>query len=39
MTENDLIELYCIIDDFYQRFIKTSSGKKNLNMYYGKRGP
>ncbi len=39
MTENDLIELYCIIDNFYQRFIMTTAGKKNLELYYGKRGP
>ena len=39
MTENDLVELYCIIDDFYQRFITTEPGKKNLAEYYGKRGP
>ena len=39
MTENDLVELYYIIDDFYQRFIKTETGKKNLAEYYGKRGP
>ena len=39
MTENDLLELYCTIDDFYQCFIKTEPGKKNLAEYYGKRGP
>lgn len=39
MTENDLIELYCIIDNFYQRFIMTTAGKKNLELYYGKHGP
>lgn len=39
MTENDLTELYCIVDDFYNRFIKTEAGKKNLDRYYGKRGP
>ena len=39
MTENDLIELYCIIDDFYHMFIKTEAGKKNLAFYYGQRGP
>ena len=39
MTENDLLELYCTIDDFYQSFIKTEPGKKNLAEYYGKRGP
>ena len=39
MTENDLVELYCIIDDFYQRFIETPAGKKNIELYYGKRGP
>ena len=39
MTENDLIKLYCIIDDFYHMFIKTENGKKNLGFYYGKRGP
>nr|WP_318717204.1 hypothetical protein [uncultured Treponema sp.] len=39
MTENDLVELYCTIDDFYQCFIKTEPGKKNLAEYYGKHGP
>ncbi len=39
MTENDLIKLYCIVDDFYHMFIKTECGKKNLELYYGKRGP
>ena len=39
MTENDLIKLYCIVDDFYHMFIETESGKKNLELYYGKRGP
>ncbi len=39
MTEDDLTELYCIIDDFYKRFIQTETGKKNLELYYGKRGP
>lgn len=39
MTENNLLELYCTIDDFYQCFIKTEPGKKNLAEYYGKRGP
>lgn len=39
MTENSLITLYCIVDDFIQRFLKTSAGKKNLATYYGKRGP
>jgi len=39
MTENDLISLYCIVDDFYQKFIETKAGKKNLVRYYGRRGP
>ncbi len=39
MTENDLTTLYCIIDDFYNRFIKTNIGKNSLCQYYGKRGP
>lgn len=39
MTENSLITLYCIVDDFIHRFLGTSAGKKNLTMYYGKRGP
>ena len=39
MTENSLITLYCIVDDFIHRFLETSVGKKNLAMYYGKRGP
>ena len=39
MTENSLVLLYCIVDDFIQRFIETSKGKKNVALYYGKRGP
>ena len=39
MTENSLISLYCIVDDFIQRFIETSTGKKNEALYYGNRGP
>jgi len=39
MTENDLIELYCIVDDFYQKFVETKAGKRNLALYYGRRGP
>ena len=39
MTENDLIELYSNIDDFYHRYIKTNEGKTALTNYYGKRGP
>jgi len=39
MTENSLILLYCIVDDFIQMFIETSTGKKNEALYYGKRGP
>lgn len=39
MTETDLIELYCITDDFYNHFIETNSGKKCLSEYYGTRGP
>ena len=39
MTENDLIKLYCIVDDFYHMFIETECGKKNLEFYYSKRGP
>ena len=39
MTENSLVLLYCIVDDFIQRFIETSTGKKNVALYYGKRGP
>ncbi|MGP1575966.1 MAG: hypothetical protein ACTTH7_00485 [Treponema sp.] len=38
MTENSLISLYCIVDDFIQRFLETSTGKKNEALYYGKRG-
>ena len=38
MTENSLISLYCIVDDFIQMFIETSTGKKNEALYYGKRG-
>lgn len=30
MTENSLITLYCIVDDFIHRFLETSAGKKNL---------
>ena len=39
MTENSLITLYCIVDDFIHRFLETSAGKKNLALYYGMRGP
>ena len=39
MTENSLISLYCIVDDFIQRFIETSTGKKNEALYYGKQCP
>ena len=39
MTENSLITLYCIVDDFIYRFLETSAGKKNLALYYGRRGP
>ena len=39
MTENSLTTLYCIVDDFIHRFLETSAGKKNLSIYYGRRGP
>ena len=39
MTENSLTTLYCIVDDFIHRFLETSAGKKNLALYYGRRGP
>lgn len=39
MTENSLITLYCIVDDFIHRFLELPAGEKNLSMYYGKRGP
>lgn len=39
MTENSLTSLYCIIDDFIQRFVKTSEGTQYLALYYGRRGP
>ncbi len=39
MTENSLITLYCIVDDFIHRFLETFAGKKNLALYYGKRRP
>lgn len=39
MTENSLITLYCTVDNFINRFLETSAGKKNLAVYYGKRGP
>ena len=39
MTENSLITLYCIVDDFIHRFLEISTGKRNLALYYGKRGP
>ena len=39
MTENDLIELYSIVDDFYQKFVETKAEKRNLALYYGRRGP
>ena len=38
MTENDLTALYCIVDNFYQKFIETKAGKWNLSHYYGRRG-
>ena len=28
MTENSLITLYCIVDDFIHRFLETSAGKE-----------
>ena len=39
MTDNSLTSLYCIVDDFIQRFLETSAGKKNLALYYGRRTP
>ncbi|MDO5774499.1 MAG: hypothetical protein Q4P16_09330 [Spirochaetales bacterium] len=39
MTENSLITLYCIADDFIHSFLETSAGKKNIELYYGRRGP
>lgn len=39
MIENDLIGLYCMIDDFFHRFVETKAGKRNLSEYYGRRGP
>ena len=39
MTENSLITLYCIVDDFINKILETSVGKKNLALYYGRRGP
>ncbi len=39
MTENSLITLYCIVDDFIHRFLETAAGKKNLSIYYGRRVP
>ena len=39
MIEKDLIELYCKVDDFFQRFVETKAGKKCLSEYYGTRGP
>ena len=35
MTENDLIKLYCKIDDLYYRYIKWNSEKKCMPEYYG----
>ncbi len=32
MTENSLITLYCIVDDFIHRFLETSAGKRRLKM-------
>jgi len=32
MTENSLILLYCIVDDFIQRFIETSTGKRKRKL-------
>ena len=37
MTENSLVALYCIVDDFIYSFPDTSAGKKNLALYYSKR--
>ena len=37
MTENSLVALYCIVDDFIYSFPDTSAGKKNLALYYAKR--
>lgn len=34
MTENSLITLYCIVDDFIHRFLETSTGKKNLARFF-----
>lgn len=39
MTENDSIELYCIVDDSYQKFIETKVEKRNLSLYYDKCAP
>ena len=39
MTDNSLTSLYCIVDDFIHRFLETPAGKKNLALYYGRRGP
>lgn len=39
MTENDLITLYCIVDEFVHKFVETPAGQKSLAMYYGRRGP
>ena len=33
MTENSLVALYCIVDDFIYSFPDTSAGKKNLALY------
>ena len=33
MTENSLITLYCIVDDFIHRFLEISTGKKNFALY------
>ena len=32
MTKNSLILLYCIVDDFIQRFIETSTGKRKRKL-------
>lgn len=39
MTGESLITLYCIVDNFIHRFLETSARKKNLALYYEKRGP
>ena len=40
LFDNGVIEqVYCTIDDCIHSFLKIPAGKKNLALYYDKRGP